>query len=148
MWITIEVSLLKFAFSELFCAFSLEVVDVEFYFLWLRLDLAYAVMAGLYYINESEVESQLALVRAAIVNNVYPKIMGFGPEHEINIDSFIKEHATYLSLEIGKQFFGGRLVLGSADGGYEDAESFGGIEGNKSMFNAQRNKRKTLNKVH
>ena len=104
-------------------------------------------MAGLYNTHESEIRGDLNLARAAIVTNVYPKLMGFGPQHEVDIDTFLKENSTFWSRELGNTFLGGRVCLGALDGGYKASEKFGGIQGSKDMFNAMRNKRYTMNKV-
>ena len=61
--------------------------------------------------------------------------------------NFDAEYGTFLSKEIGDKFYGGSKILGSVDGSYHASQSFGGIAGEKLLYNASDNKRYTMGKV-
>ncbi len=125
----------------------MDVTQVEIYLWFLRQYSSYRVIEGLFNVAYQHVGEHLNKVRRAIVDNIYPLVAGFGADHDVTMANFDEEYGTFLSKGISDAFYDEDKILGYMDGTYHSTETFGGINGQKLLFNASNNKRYTRAKA-
>ena len=108
--------------------------------------MSYHNVGSLFDVNYTKVGAIIQVARRAIVDRMYVKFAGFGPDHDVSVDDFVEKYGSHVSKRAGDEYYGGKIVLGALDG-YHRTESMGGITGQRMLFNAMRNKRCPMVKV-
>ena len=84
--------------------FSIDKVVTELYLWWLKQYISYRTIWSLFDVNYTKVSTILNVARRAIVDNVYVKVAGLDPDHDISIVDFVETYGSHVSKRNGDEF--------------------------------------------
>ena len=85
--------------------YILDKVVTELYLWWLRQYTSYRTIGSRFDVNYTKVGAIVNVARRAIVDNVYVKVAGYGPDHDISIDDFVETYGSHVSKRTDDEFY-------------------------------------------